>query len=109
MYDWLSIAMSGYVECHGFDQAALGVLIASKILGKLVPAPLGFTCRYNQTNANAGCNGRAAWSCDFLYEQALTNAGFKTDNSGFFKSLSSFTKVCNLRRRILKLFYVLMF
>ena len=94
MYDWLSIAMSGYVECHGFDQAALGMVIASKILGKLVPAPLGFTCQHS---VNTSCDPvKGDWTCDYVFERALNSAGFKTDKeTGSDEPLSSFSKVCN--------------
>jgi hypothetical protein len=34
MHDWLAIGMSGFVQCHGFDQAALGTLIIQRILGR---------------------------------------------------------------------------
>ena len=92
MYDWLSIVMSGHIECHGFDQAALEMLIMTKVYGEMVAAPLNFTCRYPQN-----CDSKKSqFSCDLTYEIAFDNAGFKTDaNNGFWgDKYSSFSKGC---------------
>lgn len=46
MHDWLAIAMSGYIQCHGFDQAALAALIAQRV-GRETSfplRPLNFSC-----------------------------------------------------------------
>lgn len=48
MIDWMAIVMSGYIQCHGFDQAALGALLAQRI-GRhddFPATPLNFTCIY---------------------------------------------------------------
>lgn len=45
--DWLAIEMSGYVECHGWDQAAMGILILQRVLGKFDPKPFDYTCMYS--------------------------------------------------------------
>eukprot|EP00603_Paraphysomonas_imperforata_P011500 CAMPEP_0114449916 /NCGR_PEP_ID=MMETSP0104-20121206/188_1 /TAXON_ID=37642 ORGANISM="Paraphysomonas imperforata, Strain PA2" /NCGR_SAMPLE_ID=MMETSP0104 /ASSEMBLY_ACC=CAM_ASM_000202 /LENGTH=817 /DNA_ID=CAMNT_0001622035 /DNA_START=328 /DNA_END=2781 /DNA_ORIENTATION=+ len=37
--DWLAIAMSGYVQCHGFDQGALEILIVSRLYENAHPNP----------------------------------------------------------------------
>lgn len=52
MMDWISIAMSGYIQCHGFDQAALQYLILQQASGdKYFQSirPFNFSCLYNDT------------------------------------------------------------
>lgn len=47
VFDWLAIAMSGYVECHGYDQAALGTLIIQRLAGEMTHKPFNHTCTYS--------------------------------------------------------------
>jgi hypothetical protein len=48
MYDWIAVAMSGHVECHGFDQAALEALIIARAWGPIgaTATPFNHTCLY---------------------------------------------------------------
>jgi hypothetical protein len=48
MYDWLAIEMSGYVECHGYDQAAMGTLILQRTFGKMDHRPFNHSCMYSE-------------------------------------------------------------
>ena len=51
VYDWLAITMSGYIQCHGFDQAAIAALLANRIAKdtKFTKSnPLGFSCTYSK-------------------------------------------------------------
>ena len=50
MLDWIAIIMSGYIQCHGYDQAALAALIAQRVgLENDFPVrPLNFSCIYTQ-------------------------------------------------------------
>lgn len=52
MYDWLAIIMSGYIQCHGFDQAALGMLVAQRLGDESfqVTDPFNFTCFFTPAN-----------------------------------------------------------
>lgn len=101
MYDWLAIVMSGYIQCHGYDQAALGALIAQRISNDSTfstSQPLGFQCIYNEKNASLGCasdNHRGEGTCDYKFERALWNAGFRTNDALFSGGkISSYTKGC---------------
>jgi hypothetical protein len=50
VHDWLAIGMSGFVQCHGFDQAALGTLIIQRILGRWETEPMHHTCLFTEKN-----------------------------------------------------------
>jgi len=105
--DWLAVTQSGYVECHGFDQAALQTLILARIAGAQAgaggqrsdgmdnPFPFNHTCLYSDAG-DTGCNSKGRWSCDFQFEKSLYFAGFKTAiNNNFFElRLSSYSKGC---------------
>ena len=95
VYDWLAIAMSGHVQCHGFDQAAIGHLLLARIAGTMNnPNPFNHTCLWSE-NGFVGCNAKGDWSCDFKVEASLYRAGFKTRQADFFgQKVSSFTKGC---------------
>jgi hypothetical protein len=97
MMDWIAIVMSGYIQCHGYDQAALAALIAQRIASDNLfdSHPLNFTCLFAK-EGNLGCNGKHDWSCDFKIESALYLAGFKTKFSPTFYGgkISSFSKGC---------------
>lgn len=94
VYDWLAVAMSGYVQCHGFDQAALGTLIILRVFGGMVAEPFGHTCTWSQ-EGTTGCNEKNDWSCDFKFEKTMYRAGFRTKRADFFgMKISSFTKGC---------------
>jgi hypothetical protein len=51
MMDWIAIVMSGYIQCHGYDQAALAALIAQRISNEdsFPVNPLNFTCFFTPT------------------------------------------------------------
>ena len=94
VYDWLAVAMSGYVQCHGFDQAALGTLIILRVFGGMVAEPFGHTCTWSE-EGTTGCNEKNDWSCDFKFEKTMYRAGFRTKRADFFgMKISSFTKGC---------------
>jgi hypothetical protein len=77
VYDWLAVAMSGLVQCHGFDQAALGTLIILRVFGGMVAEPFGHTCTWSE-EGSTGCNEKNDWSCDFKFEKTMYRAGFRT-------------------------------
>jgi len=94
VYDWIAVAMSGHVQCHGFDQAAIGTLLLTRILGRMEPFPFNHTCTWSETGFS-GCNAKGDWSCDFKVEASLYRAGFKTRAADFFgQKISSYTKGC---------------
>jgi hypothetical protein len=98
MMDWIAIVMSGYIQCHGYDQAALAALIAQRASydhSFSTTKPLNYTCLY-QKKGHLGCDGGADWSCDFKFEKALYLAGFKTKQSfAFFGGkMSSYSMGC---------------
>lgn len=52
--DWLSIIMSGRIHCHGFDQAALAMLILQRLHGgptTMTEAPFNYTCQFSEDGA----------------------------------------------------------
>lgn len=94
--DWLAVAQSGHIQCHGFDQAALQTLIILRISKSMNnPAPFNHTCLWTN-EGDIGCNNKGDWSCDFDFERTMYFTGFKTAmNSNFFDlRLSSYTKGC---------------
>jgi hypothetical protein len=101
VYDWVSIVMSGYVECHGYDQAALQVLILSRILNGGHSStyntftPFNHTCRFTD-DGDSGCNRKGDWSCDFKFEASLARAGFTSSNNNAYHNgiISSYSKGC---------------
>ena len=117
VYDWIAVAMSGHVQCHGFDQAAIGTLLLTRVygMGKADPAasstsstsssssksrvaynpfPFNHTCTWSDAGFT-GCNNKGDWSCDFKLEASLYRAGFKTRLANFFgQKVSSYTKGC---------------
>ena len=50
MHDWIAYSMSGYIQCHGYDQAALAALIAQRIgqNSSFPLKPLSYTCLYQR-------------------------------------------------------------
>ena len=95
--DWLAVAQSGFVECHGYDQAAIQTLILLRIAGNMNnPFPFNHSCLFSPEGESAGCNNKGRWSCDFQFEKSLYFAGFKTAiNNNFFElRLSSYSKGC---------------
>jgi hypothetical protein len=53
MMDWIAIVMSGYIQCHGYDQAALAALIAQRISHDdryMSFKPLNYTCLYTKAD-----------------------------------------------------------
>lgn len=57
IFDWLAIIMSGYIQCHGYDHAALAALIAQRIgVEKEFPLrPLNFSCIYTKSEMLVSC------------------------------------------------------
>lgn len=95
VFDWIAVSMSGYIECHGFDQAAIGTLILLRLYGKMLTKPFGHTCLYDEENGEGGCNNKGDWSCDFKFERDAYRAGFKTKMSYFYgMKMSSYSKGC---------------
>jgi hypothetical protein len=48
--DWLAITMSGAIQCHGFDQAAMQVLVLmtiSRDFSHHNDRPFNYTCLYS--------------------------------------------------------------
>lgn len=105
--DWLAITQSGFIQCHGFDQAAMAILTLSRIIRDdnfTLSNPLQYSCLYSkQKNIlideitsiqyELGCN-EDKWSCDYDFENLLFMNGFKTkQRSSNEYSLSSFSKV----------------
>jgi len=96
VYDWLAISLSGYIECHGYDQAAIGTLIIQRIYGSFdTHEPFHHTCMYSD-EGNVGCNSKGDWSCDFDFETTLYKIGFQTPAQYHFFDLkiSSYSKGC---------------
>ena len=57
MIDWIATIASGYIQCHGYDQAALGALLAQRIgrYRDFPPQPLNFTCIYASEGSTVRC------------------------------------------------------
>ena len=92
--DWVSIVMSGHISCHGYDQAALEVLMMQRLEGTFnSDTPLGLSCKH-ESFGGTGCNNRSDFSCDYKFELALTRLGFETDSKGFYGRYSSFSRGC---------------
>lgn len=94
--DWLAVAQSGYVECHGYDQAAIQTLILLRAARTMDdPFPFNHTCLWSQAG-ETGCNMKGDWSCDFDFERSMYFAGFKSEmQTNFFDlRISSYTKGC---------------
>eukprot|EP00607_Mallomonas_marina_P007422 CAMPEP_0182416288 /NCGR_PEP_ID=MMETSP1167-20130531/561_1 /TAXON_ID=2988 /ORGANISM="Mallomonas Sp, Strain CCMP3275" /LENGTH=419 /DNA_ID=CAMNT_0024588929 /DNA_START=1042 /DNA_END=2301 /DNA_ORIENTATION=- len=93
-YDWLAVSMSGYIQCHGFDQAALQMLALQRLRGTFHPNPLGMSCIWTY-DSNLGCHEKGDYSCDFDFEAALYKSGYKSKSSGFHNGMiSSYSKGC---------------
>ena len=110
--DWVAAAMSGLIQCHGFDQAALQLLFLSTLTRANGskdnafddPSPLGFSClaKYNYPEnvtddwSGKGCDGGSDWTCDGDFEDALVYAGFRITSRNFFgeNGVSSWSKGC---------------
>lgn len=117
----LALIESGYIQCHGFDQAAVGTLLLSRMQNKDGPidvAPYNHTCLNTKwtsmpesnlpsdlkerikevtkihPNFHWGCDGSHDWSCDFEYEQSLRRLGFLSRSFRFHEPLSSVSKGC---------------
>lgn len=95
--DWISIVMSGYIECHGFDQAAMQILILNRILKDeafQIDNPFNYSC-FHSKDQDTGCNDVGQWTCDFKFEVGLYNAGFKSKYHPTYEygKMSSFSKV----------------
>jgi hypothetical protein len=94
VYDWMAISMSGNIQCHGFDQAALGSLILLRLYGEMVEKPFNHTCLWTK-NGTTGCNTKGDWSCDFKFEKTAYSVGFRSKYAYFFgMKISSFSKGC---------------
>jgi hypothetical protein len=112
--DWLAIAMSGQIQCHGFDQAALAMLIFQRLhqqthtqphtqphtqqthpptVPMTMTAPFNFTCLHDAVRGEFGCNDESVWSCDFRFEQTLFDIGFRVNDHKFYTRTSSYTSV----------------
>lgn len=92
-YDWLAIAKSGTIQCHGFDQAALQMLLLIRLQGNFSHTPLGYSCRWS-TDQLSGCNNVGDWTCDWKFEKALFEAGFVAFHKESYGEYSSFSKGC---------------
>ena len=92
--DWVAIVMSGHVSCHGYDQAAVEVLMMQRLEGTFnSETPLGLSCKHEKYGGT-GCNSRGDYSCDYKFEGALSRLGFETDSKGFYGRYSSFSRGC---------------
>jgi len=105
VHDWLAVVMSGFVSCHGFDQAALAVLFFLKQIPQeqWTTVPFDFDCSntiYPITPAGrngTGCTQPGgSWSCDYMFERKLLELGFhNVGHSAFFKQrFSSYSRGC---------------
>lgn len=53
MRDWIAIVMSGHIQCHGFDQAGLSLLIANRFIDDPSFAylhPLNYSCFHTKSD-----------------------------------------------------------
>lgn len=123
VFDWLAVAMSGYVECHGYDQAAVATLHLARTLEtyrqQANPGPgngtssstsasglreyayqnskpFGHQCLHCEGEDKCGCNTKGDWSCDFKFEASAQRAGYGSEPQPYFHGgiISSFTKGC---------------
>lgn len=92
-YDWLAIAKSGIIQCHGFDQAALQMLLLVRLQGNFSRNPLGFSCTFSE-DQQTGCNNEGDWTCDWKFEKALFKAGYVAFHKSSYGEYSSFSKGC---------------
>lgn len=93
--DWLSVVMSGYVTCHGFDQAALEILMVMRQFPHIPykPNPFNFSC-LDEVFGGHGCN-RFDMSCDYKFEKMMMQFGFVGDVKSFWNHLhSSYSMGC---------------
>ena len=92
--DWLAIVMSGHISCHGFDQAALQVLMMQRLEGSFdFGTPLGLSCKHTRFGGT-GCDDKGDYSCDYKFEGVLSRIGFETEAKDFFNRYSSFSRGC---------------
>jgi hypothetical protein len=103
--DWIAVIMSGFIGCHGWDQAALEVLFFLRQTeggdAHWSERPYGFDCMesgsvYRGINGT-GCADGHSWSCDYMFERKLEELGFwnTIGIDGFFKSrFSSYSRGC---------------
>lgn len=94
--DWLAIVMSGHISCHGYDQAALEVLMMQRLERSFdSEMPLELSCKHANFGGK-GCddNHNGEWSCDYKFEHALSRLGFETESKEFYGRYSSFSRGC---------------
>jgi hypothetical protein len=86
--------MSGQISCHGFDQAAIEVLMMQRLNGTFdYEAPFELSCKHEKFGGT-GCNAKGDYSCDYKFEKALSKIGFNTNGYGFWGGISSFSRGC---------------
>jgi len=100
----LTISLSGHIQCHGFDQAAMGLLLLQRLDRYILVdnikiyterKPLNYTCLYSE-DGDQGCNKDDKWTCDARFEIALNKAGYKAKlfNQYADDVMSSYSKGC---------------
>ena len=52
MRDWIAILVNGVIQCHGYDQAALQMLVLQRVAGHFEHRPLNFTCDLNDKDSS---------------------------------------------------------
>lgn len=89
--------MSGYVTCHGFDQAALQTLMLLRQFPHIPyhVNPFGFSTLHTLFNGT-GCNPtKNDFSADYKFDRILMNLGFIGAYEDFFNhTYSSYTMGC---------------
>lgn len=92
--DWLAVTMSGHISCHGFDQAAIEVLMLQRLNGSFDSLnPFGLSCKHDRFGGT-GCDAKGDFSCDYKFERTLSQIGFSTQAKGFYGTMSSFSRGC---------------
>ena len=54
MRDWIAVISSGYIQCHGYDQAGLSLLVLQRLSGDVnftTYAPLNYTCFHSHNGS----------------------------------------------------------
>ena len=79
------------VSCHGFDQAALEILMIMRQSDRWQLQPWGFNCLSKDYNGT-GCSG-ADWSCDYKFEKLMIKLGFGTVRNDYWSdAFSSYSR-----------------
>lgn len=101
--DWLAIIQSGYIQNHGYDQAALQMLILQYLIDESykfnVSNPMNYSCCYKKYHpGNKYCYLEDKEdTCDYQFEINLSDVGFNTKyivDGIHGEKLSSYSKGC---------------